>query len=472
MTKENAPAIAQICYRLDGIPLAIELAAARVKMMSVEQISRRLDDRFRLLTGGARTALPRQQTLRALIDWSYDLLSESERLLLRRLSVFAGGWTLEAAEEVGAGDGIEPDDVLDLLTQLVNKSLVVVMEPSHDGETRYRLLETIRQYAREKLLETGGGEAVRDRHLAYFVKLVEQAEPELYRSQQARWLNRLEDEIDNLRIALEWALATDVESGLRIAAFPWRFWQARGYLQEMGEWLAQLLERYPTTDTLHARALAIYSFCIFRQGNFAETIRLAGQSLQMARTLSDQQTVAFSLSWLGLFTLLQGSEGEGIPLLEQSLALYRALGDKIGQANTIVQMSINSGNLERATAFAKESLILYRELGNLSGIASSLTRLARLTCWSGDLFSPVPWLEEALSICRQLGNQASEEEALIVFGTLAYWQGNYQQANAYHTEVNFTERENRGSFSKPLGPHFWSLRPIAARRNSTSARVI
>ena len=276
VTKENAPAIAQICYRLDGIPLAIELAAARVKMMSVEQISKRLDDRFRLLTGGARTALPRQQTLRALIDWSYDLLSENERLLLRRLSVFAGGWTLEAAEEVCSGDGIEPDEVLDLLTQLVNKSLVVVMEPSPSGETRYRMLETIRQYAREKLLETGGGEVVRDRHLAYFVKLVEQAEPELYRSHQARWLNRLEDEIDNLRIALEWALATDVESGLRIAAFPWRFWQARGYLREMGEWLAQLLERYPTTDTLHARALAIYSFCIFRQGNFAETIRIAG----------------------------------------------------------------------------------------------------------------------------------------------------------------------------------------------------
>ena len=240
VTKENAPAIAQICYRLDGIPLAIELAAARVKMMSVEQISKRLDDRFRLLTGGARTALPRQQTLRALIDWSYGLLSENERLLLRRLSVFAGGWTLEAAEEVGSGDGIEPDEVLDLLTQLVNKSLVIVMEQSPSGETRYRLLETIRQYAREKLLEAGGGEVVRHRHLAYLVKLVEQAEPELYRSQQVRWSNRLEDEIDNLRMALEWALATNVESGLRIAAFPWRFWQARGYLQEMGEWLAQL----------------------------------------------------------------------------------------------------------------------------------------------------------------------------------------------------------------------------------------
>src|SRR4030095_15566074 len=168
-------------------------AAARVKMLSVEQISARLDDRFRLLTGGARTSLPRQQTLRALIDWSYDILTENERLLLRRLSVFAGGWTLEAAEEVCVGQNdILSYDVLDLLTQLVNKSLVVVIaEGSQSGETRYRLLETIRQYAREKLLEAGGGESIRDKHLAYFVKLVEQAEPELYHSNQLFWMNTL-----------------------------------------------------------------------------------------------------------------------------------------------------------------------------------------------------------------------------------------------------------------------------------------
>src|SRR6266540_2255176 len=222
--KDNAPAIAQICYRLDGIPLAIELAAARVKMLSVEQISKRLDDRFRLLTGGARTALPRQQTLRALIDWSYDILTENERLLLRRLSVFAGGWTLEAAEEVCSDQssvsseqsGVTDHrlliiDILDLLSQLVNKSLVVVIEHSQSGETRYRMLETIRQYAREKLLEAGGSEIVRDHHLAYFVRLAEKGEPELYRSNQVFWLNKLDDEFDNLRMALEWALATDAE---------------------------------------------------------------------------------------------------------------------------------------------------------------------------------------------------------------------------------------------------------------------
>jgi predicted ATPase/class 3 adenylate cyclase len=446
VNKENAPAIAQICYRLDGIPLAIELAAARVKMMSVEQISRRLDDRFRLLTGGARTALPRQQTLRALIDWSYDLLSESERLLLRRLSVFAGGWTIEAAEEVGSGEGIEPDDVLDLLTQLVNKSLVVVMEQSPSDETRYRMLETIRQYAREKLLEAGGGEVVRDRHLAYFVKLVEQAEPQLYRADQVRWLNRLDDELDNLRVALEWALATDVESGLRIAALPWRWWDEHGYFREMGEWLAQLLERRPTADTLHAQALVSYSLCLFRQSNFAATFQIAEQSLQMARTLSDKQTEALSLQFLGTFTLVQGRVGDSTPLLEQSLALYRTLGDKVGQANVLSVLSSNSRHLERATAFGKESIQLCRELGHLSGIAFSLTTLARSTFWGGDFSSPAAWLDEALSIARQIGDQTVENYALLTSGVLAYWRGQYRQAKACYEECF--------RLSEKLGDHY------------------
>jgi predicted ATPase/class 3 adenylate cyclase len=448
--KNNAPFIAQICYRLDGIPLAIELAAARVKVLSVEQISKRLDDRFRLLTGGTRTALPRQQTLRALIDWSYDLLTENERLLLRRLSVFVGGWTLEAVEEVCVGqDDILPYDILDLLTQLVNKSLVVVMEHSHSGETRYRMLETIRQYAREKLLEAGGSEIVRDKHLAYFVKLTKQAEPELYRSNQLQWLNRLEDEIDNLRMAMEWGLETDAESGLRIAAIPWRFWQARGRALEIGEWLGRLLEHYDKVDPLRVQALAVDSFCILRQGNFPEALKVAKQSLQMARTLSDKQLEAFSLSFLGICTVLQGNLEDGIPLLEQSLAIYRALGDKIGQANVMEWLSVSNPDLIHGIAFAKESIGLFRELGNLLGIVTSLCSLARLTIWSGDFSSPAPWLEEALSISRQLGDQFNEAQALSMYGNLAYWRGNYQQALAYY--------EERILLCEKIGDHYQNL---------------
>ncbi|HXD08595.1 MAG TPA: adenylate/guanylate cyclase domain-containing protein [Anaerolineales bacterium] len=395
--KDNAPFIAQICFRLDGIPLAIELAAARIKMLSIEQISKRLDDRFRLLTGGARTALPRQQTLRALIDWSYDILSDNERLLLRRLSVFAGGWTLEAAEEVCSGDGIEPYDVLDVLTQLVNKSLVVVVEHAQSGETRYRMLETIRQYAREKLQEAGGGEFVRDKHLAYFVKLVEEAEHELYSSNQVFWFNKLDDELDNFRIAMEWALIANVELGLQIASIPWRFWNVRGYPIELGDWFKQLLERHSTINILHAQALAIYSVWHFQRGNFPETIRLAEQSLQMAHTLADRQTEAFSLNFLGAFNMLQGNVVEGMTLLKESLSIYRTLGDKIGQADTLRFLATaNSSLSERRTDLCEEAIRLYRELGDLSGITVSLINLARLTMWAGDFSSAAPLLEEAI----------------------------------------------------------------------------
>lgn len=435
----NAPFIAQICHRLDGIPLAIELAAARVQMLTLEQISAGLDDRFRLLTGGARTLLPRQQTLRALIDWSYDLLSEQECLFLRRLSVFAGGWTLEAAEEVcsgGEGDTIQPYDVLDLLSQLVNKSLAVVVEDSPSGEIRYRMLETIRQYARDRLSEAGGGDIVRQRHLAYFVKLTAQAGLELYRSNQVFWLNKLAEEIDNLRTALEWALATDIESGLQIVAGPiYRFWLFRSTYRELGNWLFQLLRLYDQSNPLHVRALAIQSQCVGNnEGNFKEAHLLAEKSLQMARSLGDKQSEAFSLSILGGFILLQGNLAEAIPLLEQSLAIYRELGDKIGQAGTIDWLSINNSDLARAASYAREGLELCRELGDLAGVASILTTLARLTYSQGDFSSPAPWLEEVLSLSRQLGDQVREDEALITYGTLAYWQGNYQRAIAFYEE--------------------------------------
>jgi predicted ATPase/class 3 adenylate cyclase len=432
--KDNAPFIAQICHRLDGIPLALELAAARVKMMSVYQISTRLDDRFRLLTGGARTALPRQQTLRALIDWSYDILTESERLLLRRLSVFAGGWTLEAAEEVCvAQDDISSYDVLELLTQLVNKSLVVVMEHPQSGETRYRMLETVRQYAREKLLEAGGSEIVRDLHLTYFARLAERAEPELYRSNQLFWLNRLDDELDNLRMALEWALATNIESGLRVTA-SWRFWEARGHIQEMGEWLPQLLERYNAADLLRIRAMVIYGVCLVYSHDYVQSRMIAEQSLQLARSLSNKQAEAFSLWGLGAITTLQGDYGQGMPMLERSLALYQSLGETLGQAMATGWLSGNIKDLERSKALVRESLRLYRELGDLSGIAGGLRELAIRTIWGGDISSPAPWLEEARSIYRQLGDQSGEASVLDCYGTLAFWQGDYQQACAYYEE--------------------------------------
>jgi predicted ATPase len=217
LSSSNAAPVAQICHRLDGIPLAIELAAARVKVLSPEQIATRLDDRFRLLTGGARTALPRQQTLRALIDWSYDLLDEPEKALLSRLAVFAGGWTLEAAEAVCADETLESWEVLDLLSHLVDKSLVIVDEALDGGDSRYRLLQTVRQYALEKLREADGADAANDRHRDWFLGMAEAAEPELQGAGQKAALNRMEAEYDNLRGALDRALQTTPEPALRAA---------------------------------------------------------------------------------------------------------------------------------------------------------------------------------------------------------------------------------------------------------------
>jgi predicted ATPase/Tfp pilus assembly protein PilF/DNA-binding XRE family transcriptional regulator len=433
LTIENASSIAKICIQLDGIPLAIELAAARTGTFSAEQIAARLQESFDLLTTGNRTALPRHQTLRAAIDWSYDLLSPDEKIVFQRLSVFVNGWTLEAAEFICSEVIITSEEILDLLAQLTNKSLVVT-EEAQVG-TRYHLLETIRQYAYQKLLESGGSEAIREKHLAYYVKLVEQAEPNLYRSNQVFWFKKLDDELDNFRLALEWALATNIESGLRITSVPWRFWQRSDYLQELGAWLHQLLERYPTDSSLRAHALTVYSTYMFVRGNVAEARNFAEQGLQLARVLLDRQNEAFSLLFLGRIIAFSGDYHKGIPLLEQSLALYRTLGDKIGEATATLWLSKNPNDLENSKTDLLESLKLHRELGNLSEIAWCLGILAQQAIFGEDFSSPLPWLEEARSIYRGIKDQSGEAEILTYLGTLAHWRNDYKEACVYFQQA-------------------------------------
>jgi predicted ATPase/DNA-binding XRE family transcriptional regulator len=423
LTRENAPAIMEICRRVEGIPLAIELTAARVNLLSVEEISKQLHKSFAFLASGRRTALSRHQTLQASLDWSWSLLSDSEQVFLRRLSVFAGGWTLEAARAVCDGDA------LNLIDALVQKSLIQV-EQNPEHETRYSFHEMVRQYTREKLLEAGDSETTRDRHLAYFVTLVEQAEPELYRSHQVLWFKKLDDEIDNLRLALEWSLATDVESGLRIASVPWRFWQRRNY-QELRDWTSQLLERYSKSNSLRAQALAVYSTYMFACGNPIGTRQAAEQGLQLARLLSDRNSEALNLLFLGRSVALSGNYNEGFPSLEQSLAIYRTLGDKIGQAMATGWLGMNHNDLERSRSLLSKSLKLHRELGNLSGIAWCLAFLAYHAIFGGDFSALAPWLDEAITLYRQLGDQPNEADTLQVHGMLAYWQGNYQRACDY-----------------------------------------
>jgi predicted ATPase/DNA-binding XRE family transcriptional regulator len=438
LTPENASSVAQICKRLDGIPLAIELAAAKIGVLSIEQIAKQLDESFNLLSGGSRTALPRHQTLRASINWSWNLLTESEQVLMRQLSAFAGGWTLEASQSVCDGD------VLYLLNSLVTKSLIV-MNQRTENNARYSFHETIRQYAREKLLEAGGNEVVRNKHLVYFVKLAEQAERALYRSSQVFWLNKLEDELDNIRLALEWALTTDAKSGLRLMVSQQFFWDMRGDTEQVGGWLAQLLEQYNYPDSLRVQALVLYGGVLISRGDLTEAQKIINQSLELSRAISDQAGEALSLWSLGTAISFQGNFKEGLQIVEQSLTLFQSLGDKLGQALAMGWLSQRLNDLKRSKVFVSESLRLYRELGHLFGIAECLRELALRTIWEGDFSSTIPLLEEAHTIYRQLGNKWGEAEVLASYGTLAYWKGDYQQAYVYHKE-SFELHETLGNY--------------------------
>lgn len=325
VNRANAPAIAQICYRLGGIPLAIELAAARIKALSVEQINTRLDDRFRLLTGGARTALPRQQTLRATIDWSYNLLSEKEKSLFRRLAVFVGGWSLEAAESVCSDEGLNKDEILDLMSNLVDKSIINTEEFAR--EVRYHRLETIRQYAREKFLDTDEVENIRDRHLQYYLELAEQAEPEVLGQNQVTWLNLLEEELDNLRSALEWSQHRDVGSFLRLGSALWRYWMIR-HIEEGIGWMSKALN---ATKNMRSKsrsiALARFGNILMNHGDFEQAKVFANQALELGREVDDKLTIAEALIVEGnIEGGFRSNKEAGTKLLEQGLNLSRENG--------------------------------------------------------------------------------------------------------------------------------------------------
>lgn len=455
LTDTNAPAIAQICRRLDGIPLAIELAVARVKVMPVEQVTARLDNRFRLLTGGSRTALPRHQTLQALIDWSYDLLSEAERTLLRRLSIFAGGWTLEAAEAICAGEGLKHDEVLDILIQLVNKSLVISDHES-DAEARYRLLETIRQYARERLLEAGGGEEVRDRHLDYYLKFAERSEPELRGPNQVVWLDRLEKEVDNVRAALEWSLDVNVEAGLRMASALLWFWHIRAGKSEGIDWLERALsadvqEPYgpalpPTRVLIRGKALNAAGSLMIMHGNAERACGLSEESLKLHQELgpSGRQGTAYAL-----WNLAQGAsyredleQAEG--LAQKSLTLFREVGDKFGIAQCLDHLgsyALIRGDYAESKKIWEDDSALRREIGDRDGIAWTLSCLANLAFWQGDYDQADTLYIESRNVFHEIGNRWGVSMALSGMGSVMLAQGEFERAAKLYEEALVYGRE-------------------------------
>jgi predicted ATPase/class 3 adenylate cyclase len=336
VTNENAPFVAQICYRLDGIPLALELAAAKVRVLNVEQIARRLDDLFHLLRGGSRTAFEHHQTLRAAIDWSYNLLPVVEQVFFKRLSVFAGGWTLEATESVCSDATVDREDVLDLLEHLINKSMIVVDEGPH--ETRYRFLETMRKYAHEKLVESGESETLRDKHLEYYLYLAETASPHLIRLDQLKGLARIEADYENLRQALYWAMGRPSgETALRLTGAMGFYWNVRDYLLEGTQWMDQALDRdWDETSRVQkvARAKVLNGKAtIAHELDDYEVMKAAAYSaLSLCEEAEDSWGRAFARVTVGKYLIRTGNARNAVPLMEQGLDEFRKLDDLWGQA--------------------------------------------------------------------------------------------------------------------------------------------
>lgn len=431
LTDENASFVAQICSRLDGIPLALELAAARVRALSVEQIAERLDDRFRLLTGGSRAALPRQQTLRALIDWSYQLLSEDERLLFRRLAVFVGGWTLAAAESV-CSEERSGFDVLDLMTRLVDKSLINVEHSA--GASRYRRLETIRQYAREKLFDTDEVASLRDKHLAYFAGLAERAEVELQGRAQKRWLARLEAEHDNLRAALEWSLKAQPETGLRIAVALREFWDTHGHLAEARKWLGTFIDMTKNIPATTARVKALFAAALFssRQSDLEGWKAYQDEGFALAESLEDAWGIAQGLVSRGLFKEYFENDIEAAEShYRRALEYGRKLDDKlfIGQLlGPLAGCALKRHEYARAEEIYRENLSRFREVENAKEIAGAYGNLAEVALARRDYESARASAEESLALYRELDDKHGVATALRTLSIASHNQGDVQQA--------------------------------------------
>ena len=459
---QNGLAVAQICWRLDGFPLAIELAAASLAALSVEQVATRLSDRFRLLTGGSRTALRRQQTLRATIDWSYLLLSEPEKVLLRRLAVFAGGWSLEAAESVCEGEGIVSEDVLDLLSGLVRKSLVAVEE--RGAEDRYRLSETIRQYAAEKLSDPGESAAVRDRHRDWCLGLVGSLEAGGFvGSDCGVLLDQMEVEHDNLRAALAWCLETNPGAGLRLAAGQaprqwagvWALWLLRGYPTEGRRWLHDLLDAAPERTPTRSVALTAASWLAVDQGDVAEAESLAEEALAIARETGDRVSTAVALLSLAEAAALRDDYARARTLLEEARAIGLSVGvvDVAGRAmQGLGVVAFWEGDEQEAEARYEEALSLCCEGGAALIAAFVLANLGILAGFRGDHTRARACLEESIAILRKA-------RALAALGVYLFNQGYFEGlAGSYARGVELLHESLRLLQRQGHGPRLaWAL---------------
>ncbi|HEY5984657.1 MAG TPA: tetratricopeptide repeat protein [Anaerolineales bacterium] len=409
LTPENAAAVTEICLRLDGLPLAIELAAACLRSLSVQQVARLLDDRFQLLKGGSRTAPARQRTLEAALDWSYTLLSDEERRVLQRLSVFAGGCTLQAAEAVCPGETVQAEEVLEVLSRLVDKSLVVA--DAAGEEARYHLLETIREYARQRLSASEDGAEARNRHLQYFVNWAENGEAHLHGGGQLEWLRRFDAEHGNLRAALDWSQMAEerAESGLRLAAAAGYFWELHGYPTDGRMRLSAALAHTGAQGATAARATALNRLAIltFLQSDFHSVLTLENQSLAIWRTMGEagRLGVAIGLEISAMAESEMGNYAAAFPLYEEALGIFQQLQDLPGIADTLKMLGsslMRTGEYAQAEQRLDEALLVSREVGDRRQIAATLAESGELAIRRGQYDRAELLLKESLEHSRSL----------------------------------------------------------------------
>jgi predicted ATPase/class 3 adenylate cyclase len=441
LTHANALAVAEICTRLDGLPLAIELAAARMKLLTPQALLSRLSQRLQVLTSTTRDTPARQQTLRNTIAWSYNLLDAYEQQLFRRLSVFVGGCTLEAAEAVCAQPGNGGGQVLDGVASLTDKSMLQQTEVGE--EPRLMMLETIREYGLECLAASGEAEASRQAHAAYYLALVEETEPKLLGPEQVVWFERLEREHDNLRTAMRWLLEREgdrhsVEMALQLVGALQRFWQMSGHFSEGRNFLERALSigaSFANTEiaaSARAKALTVAAdLALFDLYDTNQAEGLCRESLALYRTLGDKQGIATALSLLGWVAQRRFNREEACALHEEGLALSRELGDKRGIAEALYDLSylaFSQGDYDKAYALKEESLALFRELGDTWSIAYLLLQVVSVASYQGNYDKACPAAEEGLALFRELGDKEGIADALHSLGGVILNQGDYARA--------------------------------------------
>ncbi len=437
LTKENAPVVAAICARLDGLPLAIELAAARIKLLSPSAMLARLEGRLNLLTGGARDLPSRQQTLRGTVDWSYGLLNAAEQTLFRRLSVFAGGCTLEAVEAVCDTKGDLGLDVLDGMASMVDKSLAQQVEQA-DTETRFRILSTLREYALERLAESDDESATRRAHAAYYLVLAEEGAEDI--AAHPEWLDRFEVEHDNFRVALDFLIKTgDADWGLRLGTALFRFWETREHLTEGRDAIARVLalEGTEARPKLRARLLFAGAVLASEQGDYAPAQQMFEDSLETCLELNDNRGVAVALNALAVITRDRGEIAAASALFERCVAIWKDLGDPADFARALSNLASVmklQGEYERAFSLYEECLTIFRQVGDVAGAAWTLNYQGDVAREKADFVAARSFCEQSLSEFRRLRDSWGIASTLSDLASLSCDQGNNSEARRLYGE--------------------------------------